>query len=182
MPVRYAVIALVIAVLGFACSAFADESTRHLALQIFTPTPSSVAMRRVLPPAPPDLRETVRDLRDRIGSVGAGARRIGVVLGPIALDNDDADVRRRIEEGFDLALETGVAIGFHLDDSMFWSRLSGLNAPESIEWLDWQGTPNTGRRLDWSSTPTKIMPQLCIDSAAVKPNCPAGSRRTVRKR
>jgi hypothetical protein len=27
---------------------------------------------------------------------------------------------------------------------------------------------DTGRRLDWSSKPTKIMPQLCINSVAVK--------------
>jgi hypothetical protein len=159
---------LAIAVSGIARSACADDSPRYLALQIFTPTPSSAAMRPAFPPAPPDLGETVRDLRDRIGSTGAGARRLGVLLGPIAFDNDDDDVRRRIEEGFDVALATGVAIGFHLDDSMFWGRLSGLNTPETIEWLDWHGTPNTGRRLDWSSKPIKIMPQLCLNSPAVK--------------
>jgi hypothetical protein len=30
------------------------------------------------------------------------------------------------------------------------------------------GTPNTGRRLDWSASPLKIMPQLCINSLAVR--------------
>ncbi|HMD59849.1 MAG TPA: hypothetical protein VKG78_00365 [Opitutaceae bacterium] len=43
-----------------------------------------------------------------------------------------------------------------------------MNKPENIEWLDWNGTPNTGRRLDWSSVPTKIMAQLCLNSPAVE--------------
>ncbi|MGA2379391.1 MAG: hypothetical protein ABSG85_08800 [Spirochaetia bacterium] len=43
-------------------------------------------------------------------------------------------------------------------------NISSLN----IEWLDWNRTLNTGRRLDWSSTPTKIMPQLCLNSPAVE--------------
>jgi hypothetical protein len=51
---------------------------------------------------------------------------------------------------------------------MFWGRLNELNTSDNIEWLDWNRTPNTGRRLDWSSTPTKIMPQLCFNSPAVK--------------
>jgi hypothetical protein len=29
--------------------------------------------------------------------------------------------------------KTGVAVGFHIDDSMFWGRLKELNTPENIE-------------------------------------------------
>ena len=47
---------------------------------------------------------------------------------------------------------------------MFWGRLAELNTPENLEWLDWKGTPNTGRRLDWSTKPMKVMPQLCMNS------------------
>ncbi|MBZ0256383.1 hypothetical protein K8I31_09985, partial [bacterium] len=45
--------------------------------------------------------------------------------------------------------------------------MTKLNKPENLEWLDWDGTANTGRRLDWSETPTEIKPQLCLNSEAV---------------
>jgi hypothetical protein len=146
----------------------ANVPVRYLAFQIFTGAFDSSQLRQALPPPPADLRRTVVDLRDRIGSTGERDRRLGFVLGPIAFDTTDADVRTLIASGFDIALSSGVAVGFHIDDSMFWGRLQHLNAHQNIEWLDWQGTPNTGRRLDWSLTPMRIMPQLCINSPAVR--------------
>jgi hypothetical protein len=148
--------------------AFADEQTRYLALQIFTGAFDSKELRQAIPPPPGDLRNTVVDLRQRIGVVGTDGRRLGFVLGPIAFDNTDQQVRTLIGAGFDIAIETGVAAGFHIDDSMFWGRLKELNTPENVEWVDWTGTPNTGRRLDWSSKPLRIMPQLCFSSKAVR--------------
>ena len=146
----------------------AGSPTRYLALQIFTGGPDSNELRKSFPPPPANLRETVAGMRARIGVAPAGGRRLGFVLGPIAFDNTDEQVRRLIADGFDIALETGVAVGFHIDDSMFWGRLEELNAPENLEWVDWQGTPCTGRRLDWSSKPLKIMPQLCFNSPGVR--------------
>ena len=139
----------------------------YLAFQIFTVAVDSKEMRESFPPTP-DLRATVADLRARIGVLGTGSRRLGFVVGPIAFDNTDQNARAAIAKGFEVALETGVAVGFHIDDSMFWGRLKELNTPDSIEWLDWNRTPNTGRRLDWSSTPKKILPQLCLNSRAVR--------------
>jgi hypothetical protein len=37
-----------------------------------------------------------------------------------------------IASGFGTALKTGVAVGFHIDDSMFWGRLKELNTPGNI--------------------------------------------------
>src|SRR5471030_1778709 len=34
--------------------------------------------------------------------------------------------------------------------------------------MDWNGTPNTGRRLDWSKTHSIAPPQLCYNSKAVQ--------------
>jgi hypothetical protein len=149
-------------------SAFGGDSTRYLAFQIFTGALDSRELRQSIPPPPEDLRKSVLDLRERIGLTSAVGRRLGFVLGPIAFDNTDEQVRSLIAAGFEIALATDVAVGFHIDDSMFWGRLTQLNAPENLEWLDWKGTPNTGRRLDWSSKPLKIMPQLCINSQNVR--------------
>ncbi len=146
----------------------APPPPRYLAFQIFTGGLDSNEMRMSFPPRPEDLRKTVGDLQKRIGTRGSESRKLGFVVGPLAFDHTDDQVRTMIAAGFDIALETGVAVGFHVDDSMFWGRMKELNTVENVEWLDWNRTPNTGRRLDWSSTPKKIMPQLCINSMAVK--------------
>ena len=151
-------------IVSFASCASAGDSTRYLAFQVFTGGLDSNEMRQGFPPPPENLRKTVLDLRERIGVATAKGRRLGFVLGPIAFDNSDEQVRGLIAVGFDLALDSEVAVGFHIDDSMFWGRLEELNAPENVESLDWKGTPNTGRHLDWSSNPLKIMPQLCLNS------------------
>ena len=90
------------------------------------------------------------------------------MVGPIAFDNTDDQVRKLIGDGFEIALETGIAVGFHIDDFMFWGRLKELNSPDNLEWSGWNGPANTGRRLDWSSKPLKIMPQLCLNSKDVR--------------
>jgi hypothetical protein len=168
MRLAAALLLPVMAMLCCAGFAHANDSVRYLAFQIFTPAPDSDAMRQNLPPQPRDLRQTVSDLKRRIGVEGSEGRRLGFVLGLIAFDHTDHEAADLIREGFDIAMETNVAVGFHLDESTFWGRLYDLDNPSNIEWLDWQGTPNTGRRLDWSTKPTKIMPQLCINSAAVR--------------
>jgi hypothetical protein len=148
-------------------SAPPDSATRYLAFQIFTGGTASNDLRRAFPPPPQDLRELARDLRGRIGLTGSGDRWLGLVIGPLSFDHTDAEVREAISGAFDIAIATHVAVGFHIDDSMFWGRLKQLSAADNVEWLDWNRTPNTGRRLDWSATPLKIMPQLCINSKAV---------------
>jgi hypothetical protein len=146
----------------------APESTRYLAFQIFTGGFDSAEMRQSLPPPPDNLLKTVEDIRGRVSVAAAPGRRLGFIPGPLSFDNTDEQVRKLIAASFDIALQTDVAAGFHIDDSMFWGRLKGLNLPGSVEWVDWSGKPGTGRRLDWSSKPLKIMPQLCLNSAAVK--------------
>ena len=163
-----------LAVLGLALSsllhsALAEDLPKYLAFQIYTATSDSTIMREIFPPPPQDLRKVISDLRDRIDAEGTSGRRLGFFLGPLAFDNTDEQVRELISSGFQTALETGVAVGFHIDDSMFWGRLKELNTPQNIEWLDWNGELNTGRRLNWSPpNATKIAPQLCLNSKEVQ--------------
>ncbi len=145
----------------------AQTAPRYLAFQIFTPAPDSAVMLHNIPPSQ-NWPMTVIELRDRIGITHADTNRLAFILGPIAFDHSDDYVRAMISKAFDVALETGVAVGLHIDDSMFWGRLKELNTTDNIEWLDWNQKPNTGRRLDWSTTPTKIMPQLCFNSQQVR--------------
>jgi hypothetical protein len=132
-----------------------NVTVRYLAIQLFTGSFDSDQLRQSFPPSGVDVRKSVLDIRDRVGTVGTDRRKLGVVLGPISFDNSDEQVRALVRSAFDIAIESGVSIGFHIDDSMFWGRLAQLNSTESIEWLDWNRTPNTGRRLDWSATSTR---------------------------
>ena len=141
---------------------------QYLAFQIFTASPDSETLIQSFPP----LNGTIADQVDRIiratGTVGSKNRRLGLIVGPVVFGDTDDQVRKLMRDGFALAHEKNIAIGFHIDDSMFWDRMTDLNQPENLEWLDWNKTPNTGRRLDWSSVPTKIRPQLCFNSPAVE--------------
>jgi hypothetical protein len=150
-------------------SSSADPSPeQYLAFQIFTASHDSAALTKNIPPPAEKIAEQVDGIMRTIGTVGSKNRKLGFILGPLAFDSSDEQVRRLIRDAFAIALEKNVATGFHVDDSMFWDRLASLNKPENIEWLDWNKTANTGRRLDWSSVPTKIMPQLCFNSPAVE--------------
>lgn len=144
------------------------SSTQYLAIQIFTGSFDSRALAQSIPPLTKDIASIVDGIISAIGNVGGGNRILGFIPGPLAFDNTDDQIRQLMRDSFAIALQKNIAVGFHIDDSMFWGRLSNLNKVENIEWLDWDKTPNTGRRLDWSSTPTKIMPQLCINSPEVK--------------
>ena len=114
----------------------------------------------------------MQDIQRRIGTVGDQQTRLAVMLGPISLDHGDAEVTRFIERAFSLALETDVAVGFHIDDSMFWARRKDLwSKPSNVEALDWDGTPCTGRRLDWQTgpgaKPDAAPPQMCFNSTVI---------------
>jgi hypothetical protein len=91
------------------------------------------------------------------------------VLGHLSFDHGDTEVSKFIELGFELALETDVAVGFHIDDSMFWARRNDLlSDPQNVEAMDWDGTPSTGRRLDWGKEPSAAPPQMCFNSKAIQ--------------
>jgi hypothetical protein len=166
-------------------SATADSSkrakeTRYLAFQIFTygPDPRVASMGEGMNPVAkfPDkatLRDYIMDIKRRIGTVGDPQTRLAVILGHLSFDHGDAETTEFIERAFGLALETDVAVGFHIDDSMFWARRKDLwSDPNNVEALDWEGTPCTSRRLDWQTgpgaRPDAAPPQMCFNSKAIQ--------------
>jgi hypothetical protein len=120
-------------------------------------------------PSKAALRDYIEDIKRGIGTVGDQKTRLAVMLGPLCFDHTDAEVSKFVELAFDLALETDVAIGFHIDDSMFWGKRKDLwSDPSNVESLDWDGTPCTGRRLDWGPKPDMAPPQMCFNNKAIQ--------------
>jgi len=159
-----------------AAQAAQSDETRYLAFQIFTSSPdpkiaeSGQGMRPLTGlPERAALRDYIADIKQRIGTVGSGTTRLAVMLGPISFDHSDTEVSRFIAMAMDLGIEMNVAIGFHIDDSMFWSKRKDLwSNPANVEAMDWDGTPCTSRRLDWSREPSPAPPQMCFNSKAVE--------------
>jgi len=154
-----------------------EKETKYLAFQIFTygPNPIVATMGEGMHPQParfPEkatLHDYIDDIKVRIGTVGDRQTKLAVVLGHLAFDHSDADTSKFIELGFELALETDVAVGFHIDDSMFWAGRKDLwSDPKNVEAMDWGGTPCTSRRLDWSKKPLEAPPQMCFNSKAIQ--------------
>ncbi len=158
-------------------NAEAEKETKYLAFQIFTyfsPDPKvahlmSSGTKEPLVPGSAALRDYVLDIKQRIGTTGDKQTRLAVMLGLVCFEQDDATVAQFVEKAFDLALETDVAVGFHIDDSMFWLRRKDLwSDPQNVEAMDWDGTPSTGRRLDWGRKPTEAPPQMCFNSKVIQ--------------
>ncbi|MBC8170585.1 MAG: hypothetical protein H7X77_02900 [Anaerolineae bacterium] len=154
----------------------ATASTRYLAFQMFTGAPdTSIPIggsgRNPLsqPPAKDEMSRFVQSMIEEIATTGNAETKLAFIIGPLAFDHTDSQLRQMIEDAFEIALEQDIAVGFHIDDSMFWARRSDLwEDPANLEWLDWEGTPNTGRRLDWGAEPTWIFPQMCLNSPAIQ--------------
>jgi hypothetical protein len=144
-----------------------SSPTQYLAFQLFTGVRDSEELRAGFPPPAQDTAATVDEIIRAIGGVGYKQRKLAFIVGPLSFDHGDDQILNLIRESFSIAVERNIAVGFHIDDSMFWGRLAHLHTPENVEWLDWNGTPNTGRRVDWGVTPLEIMPQLCFNSSAV---------------
>jgi hypothetical protein len=153
-----------------------EKETRYLAFQIFTSSPDpkiAISGEGLKPltglPGKTALRDYIDDVKRRIGTVGDQQNRLAVILGPLSFDHDDAECTKFVELAFSLALETDVAVGFHIDDSEFWARRKDLwSDRNNVEALDWDGTPCTGRRLDWGPMPSAAPPQMCFNSKAIQ--------------
>jgi len=152
------------------------STTKYLAFQMFTGAPDTrvpIGESGKNPLSPPpskvEMSQFVQRLIDEIGTTGDAETKLAFIIGPLAFDHTDAQLQQMIEDAFEIALEQDIAVGFHIDDSMFWARRTDLwQDPANVEWLDWEGTPNTGRRIDWGPEPTWFPPQMCLNSLAIQ--------------
>ncbi len=136
--------------------------TKYLLFQIFTYSNQNL-------PPPEQAAATLRDIINRIGTKGDRHKKLGFAVGPLTLSHSDAQIHQIITESFRLAREQNVAVAFHLDDNMFVEKRKDLLDDKSnLEWLDFNGTLCTGRRLEWGPQPGRSAPQICFNSPAVK--------------
>jgi hypothetical protein len=140
---------------------------RYLAFQIFEGGPDpSIPFDKVLVYTPKDkISAVASDIVTTIGIAGGLLAKLAIILGPIGFDHTDAEARQIIDDGFAIALAEGVAVGFHLDDAMFWSNRTDLigNAA-NVEWTDFSGTPSTGLLLDWAHPPAR----MCFNAPSIQ--------------
>lgn len=144
---------------------------QYLMFQIFTAGPgfTTEAGKQAISKLPEAgfLDVESKKILDVVGERGDDLHRLGVMVGPLALDYTDAQLRSLIERTFAVASKHKIAVGLHIDDSKFWINRRDLwSDPANVEWLDWRGTPNTGQYLNWGQ-PWRLAPQACFNSQAM---------------
>jgi hypothetical protein len=144
---------------------------RYLMFQLFTAGPGVTTEpgKHIISklPEPEFLADQSKEILDAIGERGDDLHRLGVIVGPLALDYTDAQMLTLIERTFAIASKYKIAVGLHIDDSKFWMNRRDLwSNPANVEWLDWNGTPNTGQYLNWGE-PWRLAPQACFNSPAM---------------
>ncbi|MFO1429900.1 MAG: hypothetical protein U1F76_07140 [Candidatus Competibacteraceae bacterium] len=160
-------------------TAWAVDYPQYLVFQLFTGGPGFTddPERNVLTDPPPKTKidQDVQGILDAIGEKGDKNHIFGFAIGPLALDytrnekggNTENKLRSLIQDSFDIALAKDVAVVFHIDDSKFWYTRKDLwGDKKNIEWIDWDGTANTGQYLNWGS-PWQLAPQACFNSPTV---------------
>ncbi len=144
---------------------------QYLMFQLFTAGPgfSTEAGKRAISklPEPAFLDAESKKILDFMGERGDDLHRLGIMVGPLALDYTDAQLRTLIERTFAIASKHKIAVGLHIDDSKFWMNRRDLwSDPANVEWLDWKRTPNTGQYLNWGEV-WRLAPQACFNSPAI---------------
>lgn len=146
------------------------QGTQYLAFQLFAsgstdPAGDYKALRPFISQA--TMESFFATVRTKIGSSNLPCRKVAIMIGPIALDHSKAEISKLITDAFDIAEKYDIAVGFHVDDGMFWADRKDLwQNPENIEWIDWNKTPNTSRYVDWVTS--KLAPEMCFNAPGVQ--------------
>jgi hypothetical protein len=102
-----------------------------------------------------------------VGTTGSSRAKLAFLLGPLAFDHSDDEIAAMVAEGFALARDKDIAVGFHLDDAMFWSR-SPLYSDENKEWVgSFDARVSAGTFIDWGM-PAAFPARMCFNCPAVR--------------
>jgi len=140
---------------------------RYLAFQIFigTDDPGIPFDTVVHYTAKDKVEAVVQDILSTIGARGQNLTRLAFMVGPISPDLTDEEAVQTIDDAFDIAVNNDIAVGFHLDDSMFWSRRADLMSNvDNFERVDFDGALSTGLKLDWAHPPAK----MCLNAPEIR--------------
>lgn len=114
-----------------------------------------------------EMENFFKAVQNKLGSSQVPCRKTAVIIGPLALDFSNSDIANLIDQAFELSNKYDIAVGFHVDDGMFWAKRDDLwKNPDNIEWIDWDGTPNSSRYVDWVAT--RLAPMMCFNAPEVK--------------
>lgn len=149
-----------------------NQNTKYLAFQLFTSsaiTDSFVSNNQLARPlSKKEIISFVDSLIQEIGTTGDANHKLAFMPGPLSLDFTDDDMSQLIRDSFAIAEEKDIAVGFHIDDSMYWNRRKDLwQNPKNVEWADWKGTTHPHRYVDWITNAT-LAPQMCYNSPIIQ--------------
>ena len=175
--IRISIFFIFLAVGGIQCSdkgpvetKGSDINTQYLAFQLFIsgttePTGDYQGLNGFISPG--KMEDFFSSVQAKIGTPSSAYRRPAIMIGPIALDFSNADITKLINQSFELANRYNIPVGFHIDDGMFWVNRPDLwKNPDNVEWIDWKGTPNTSRYVDWVTA--RLAPMMCFNAPLVK--------------
>ncbi len=151
---------------------------RYLAFQIFEGGPDpTIPFDQVMVYTPKaKIAAIAHDLVTTIGVTGGARAKLAFVLGPISFDHTDAEAQQIIDDGFAIALAENIAVGFHLDDAMFWSNRTDLiGDPANVEWTDFSGKLSTGLLLDWAQPPAR----MCFNAPKIQAEVTRRAREVI---
>ena len=147
-----------------------DSTIQYLAFQLFItgstePTGDYLGLHVFIPQS--KVEDFFKAVQTKVGDSDVPCRKTAVIIGPIALDFSNTEISNLIDLSFELAQKYDIAVGFHIDDGMFWSNRTDLwKNLENVEWTDWNGTPNKSRYVDWVAG--RLAPMMCFNAPEVK--------------
>jgi hypothetical protein len=147
-----------------------QKHTKYLLFQLMTSDPAIRARPDTPHVGSKMLMETFADqLLTGIGERGDHAnRQLGMTVGPLSWDMSDQQIRKLIQDAFAVAEETNIAVGFHIDDSMFWNKREDLwSNRNNVEWSDWNRTVVPHRVIGFVPNQSELAPPMCYNSPAI---------------
>jgi hypothetical protein len=147
-----------------------QNRTKYLLFQLMTADPAILGQPDTPHVGNKTLMDTFADqLLATIGRRGDHVKRqLGMVVGPLSWDLTDDQIRTVIQDAFAVAEEKDIAVGFHIDDSMFWNKREDLwSNRNNVEWSDWSGTVVPHRVIGFVPNHTELAPPMCYNSPAI---------------